>query len=185
MAAAVADEPGAWRCLVLRFTDLVWTVARGHCADPADADDVCQVVWLKLAQHLPSLRDPARLPAWLVTVTRREARRAAALRRREQPWDFGDAVGAEPGPEERVLRDEREIALWRVFQRLPERCQQLLRLLAVTPTVSYADLANAVDRPVGSVGPTRTRCLRVLADLLAEAGLLDTATSVGRAEVVR
>ncbi|MCP2259442.1 RNA polymerase sigma factor, sigma-70 family [Streptoalloteichus tenebrarius] len=173
VADAVRGDHDAWRRLVDRYAGLVWAVARRHRLDAADAADVCQVTWLRLAQRLPALRDPARLPAWLVTTTRREAARVRAARHREPPVDL-DLVPPTPveGPEDRVLRDEHDAALWRVFSRLPERCQHLLRMLAVDPRTSYADLARAFDLRPSSVGPVRTRCLRALRGLLAEAGLL-------------
>ncbi|SHE50969.1 RNA polymerase sigma factor [Streptoalloteichus hindustanus] len=180
VAAARAGDHDAWRRLVDRFAGLVWTVARRHRLPAADADDVCQVTWLRLAQQLPALRDPSRLAAWLVTTTRREAARVRTARRREHPVE-PDLVPASSvdGPEDQVLRNEDDAALWRVFTRLPERCQHLLRTLAVYPETSYVDLARAFGLRPGSVGPARTRCLRALRGLMSEAGLLPEPAAAG------
>jgi DNA-directed RNA polymerase specialized sigma24 family protein len=84
----------------------------------------------------------------------------------ESVFDFGPA--SEPTPEQAVLRSERADQLWRAFRELPARCQVLLRLLMASPPPSYAEISAAIDRPVGSIGPSRARCLRLLRELLAE-----------------
>lgn len=82
VAAAVAGDRGAWDGLVLRFTPLVASVIRGYRLSDADADDVCQKLWLKLVKHLKDLREPRALPGWIVTCTRHEAIRVLSARRR-------------------------------------------------------------------------------------------------------
>ena len=80
----------------------------------------------------------------------------------------GTFVLPEPTPEQAVLKSERADQLWRAFRELPAHCQALLRLLMASPPPSYAEIAAAIDRPVGSIGPSRARCLRLLRGMLAE-----------------
>ena len=65
----------AWDALVERYSPLIWSICRRHRLADADAEDVGQSVWLHLVKQLGRLRDPAALPGWLATVTRRECLR--------------------------------------------------------------------------------------------------------------
>jgi hypothetical protein len=58
-----------------------------------------------------------------------------------------------------LLRDERYAELWASFGELPPRCQALLRLLMADPPPSYLEVASPLETPVGSIGPTRMRCV--------------------------
>ncbi|HEX5120436.1 MAG TPA: sigma-70 family RNA polymerase sigma factor [Pseudonocardiaceae bacterium] len=153
---AAAGDADAWRALVDRYRGVVWAVARAHRLPDADAADVSQATWLSLAQHLHRLRDPDRVAAWLTTTARRESLRVLAVRRREPPVDLSTMELAVDGPE--AGGD----AVWRALRGLPERCRALLRLIAYTPDLSYAQAARALGIPAASVGQTRGRCLAVL-----------------------
>lgn len=161
---AGAKDQLAWRQLVSRFGSLVWGVARSHRLDHADAADVSQTTWLRLAENLHTLRDPSRLPGWLATTARRESLRVLAGRRREAPGDLPDEPDHDrvTRPETSVLTADRNQRLWQAFQEISERCQQLLRLLATSPELSYAEAGAILDIPVGGIGPTRLRCLQAL-----------------------
>lgn len=154
----------AWAELVRRFAALVWSVARENGLAAADAADVCQAVWLTLAQNLDRLREPDRLAAWLATTARRESIRVAACRRREVPL-VADGVCA--GPEDAVLAAASQRELWRALAGMPDQCRRLLRLFAYAPELSYAQTARALGIGIGSVGKTRGRCLSVLRRRLA------------------
>jgi RNA polymerase sigma factor (sigma-70 family) len=153
-------DQAAWAELVRRFAALVWSVAREHGLAPADAADVCQAVWLTLAQNLNRLREPDRLAAWLATTARRESARVLACRRRETP--LVDVGGVCAGPEEVVLAAVGHRELWQALAGMPDQCRQLLRLFAHAPELTYAQTARALGIGVGSVGKTRGRCLSVL-----------------------
>jgi RNA polymerase sigma factor (sigma-70 family) len=171
LAAAVQGDQRAWDVIVARYSGLVWSVARGFRLGAADAADVSQATWLRLVEHLGDVRDGARLGAWLATTARREA--LGLLRRggRDVPTEdveLLDAAQAEGSPESEILRSEQDVRLWGAFGRLPCPCQRLLRVLLADPAPSYADVAAALDMPVGSIGPTRGRCLSTLRGLLAD-----------------
>lgn len=161
---AGGGDQQAWRDLVTRYANLVWSVARSHRLDHADAADVCQTTWLRLAEHVGSLREPSRLPGWLATTARRESLRVIAGRRREMPGALPDEPDPDPsaGPETLVLTEDRDNRLWQAFGGLTERCQQLLRILSSAPELSYAEVGVVLGIPVGSIGPTRGRCLESL-----------------------
>ena len=177
LARASAGDESAWQQLVDSHTGLLWAVARSHRLDQADAADVVQTTWLRLLEHLGRIQDPNRLVGWLVTTTRRECLRVLRRSGRERlagedsTFDVADET-AEP-VDAKLILDERNAALWTAFQQLPERCQQLLRIAVATPQ-PYGEVSAAMDMPVGSIGPTRSRCLARLRALLADTPLADT-----------
>jgi RNA polymerase sigma factor (sigma-70 family) len=173
---AHSGDQAAWDVLVARYASLVWSVARAHRLAPADAADVAQTTWLRLVEHLGRLREPERLPAWLVTTARRECLRLLQQGRREYPDTVTDGlVDEQDAPVDAgLLADERDATLWRCFRRLSEQCQLILRILMAAPPPTYADISAALGIPVGSIGPTRGRCLERLRTAALEAGLSAT-----------
>jgi RNA polymerase sigma factor (sigma-70 family) len=173
MARVHAGDQDAWVGLTDRYTGLLWSVARAMRLSEADAADAVQTTWLRLVESLDSLRDSARVGGWLTTTMRREClavlRRGARMRPSPLP-EWEQLVDADDPPEELLLRTERDAALWRAFRRLKPLCQALLRVLMADPPPSYAEVAAALEVPVGSIGPNRQRCLnRLRTILLAEA----------------
>ncbi|HEX5188002.1 MAG TPA: sigma-70 family RNA polymerase sigma factor [Streptosporangiaceae bacterium] len=177
-AAAEGDE-AAWRAIVERFSGLVWAVARGFRLGQSDAGDVYQTVWLRLAENLRRIQNPDQLGAWLATTARRESLRMVRGRRRDVPIEDAALTELLPvdesSPEFAALEAEqarlaahRAKQMWRAFRELPGRCQQLLRILMATHRPSYAEAAAALDVPVGSIGPTRARCLNQLRRRIGE-----------------
>jgi RNA polymerase sigma factor (sigma-70 family) len=176
--AASGGDSAAWRALVERFEGMVWAVARGHGLEPADAEEVCQTTWLRLTQHIGRLKDPDRIGGWLAVTARREALRVIAAGRRVDPAaDF--LLIDERSPEQEVLdaeaaadRTQRLRQVWEAFQELPERCRALLRVLVASPPPSYTEVAATFEMAVGSIGPTRARCLDRLRSLLRARGVI-------------
>ncbi|NHC13826.1 sigma-70 family RNA polymerase sigma factor [Motilibacter sp. E257] len=176
--AAADGDQAAWDEIVERFTGLVWGVARSHRLSPADASDVSQTVWLRLVEHLGRLREPEALAGWIATTTRHECLRTLRASGRELPdEDLTGGTGPErpdtgPGPEATVVGAERRALVWEALGRLSLRCRTLLRALATSPDASYTEIAAALDMPIGSIGPTRGRCLQHLRRELAPTGAL-------------
>jgi RNA polymerase sigma factor (sigma-70 family) len=172
LAAAAKGDQQAWNAIVKRYSDLVWTVARGFRLNSADASDVAQATWLRLVEHLADIRDGERLGAWLATTAKREALGLLRRGRRDIPVEGTglaepDGVNGE-SPEQHILRTEQDALLWKAFRRLGGPCQRLLRILLVDPPLAYTEVGAALDMPVGSIGPTRARCLSTLRALLKE-----------------
>jgi RNA polymerase sigma factor (sigma-70 family) len=174
LAAAAKGDQQAWDAIVNRYTELVWTVARSFRLNSADASDVMQATWLRLVEHLTDIRDGERLGAWLATTAKREA--LGLLRRGRRDFPVEGTGLAEPevidaeSPEQYILRTEQDTLLWKAFHRLGGPCQRLLRVLLADPPLAYADIGAALDMPVGSIGPTRARCLSTLRALLSRVG---------------
>lgn len=164
--AAARGDRGAWDALVGRFAGLVWSIARSYRLGAADAADVSQTAWLRLVEHLDRLRDPDRVGAWLATTTRNEClrvlRRAGRLVPTDSEADLEPDDPPTPAVEAGLLAGERDAALWEAFAAISPRCQALLRLLTADPMPSYEAIGAAMGMPVGSIGPTRARCLEHL-----------------------
>lgn len=168
LAAAVAGDQRAWDALVRRHTSLLWSVARSYRLRQADSADAVQTTWLRLVEHLDKIADPERLAGWLATTARRECihlmRRTD--RHAETPADLPDFPDDGPEPDATLLRDERDAELWRALAKLDEFCQRLLRVLMADPPPAYADVADLLGMKIGSIGPTRARCLAKLRGLV-------------------
>ena len=172
--AAAAGDGNAWGMLYARYTPLIFRICRRYRLIGVDAEDVSQVVWLGLFQHLKRLRERRALPGWIATTTRNEALRVVTARQRTVPADpmsfdgsdrFDSANStdsAEPG--ERLDRADQRRALRQGLRQLPTEHRELLLLMLADPQPSYRDISNRLGIPIGSIGPTRARCLRRLRD---------------------
>lgn len=171
---ARAGEQAAWDGLVERFSGLVWSVARAHRLDDADAGDVVQTTWLRLVEHLDSIRQPGAVGAWLATTARRECLRVIRRDKREIASEDAGVYERAPeddAPDTGLLDDERDELVRAAMEELPDHCQRLLRVLMADPAPSYREVSAALDMPVGSIGPTRGRCLERLRTHLERAGV--------------
>lgn len=164
--AAFRDgDEAAMTELVALLTPILWHTVRAQRLDRDNAEDVVQSTWLALVRSARTITDPQAVLAWLVVTARRESWRVAKRADRSEPREIEDDDVVAPQqdlPEERVLRSDSEARLWRHIAQLPERCQALLRVIAFADRPDYAAVAKALGMPVGSIGPTRGRCLAKL-----------------------
>lgn len=164
--------------LVGLVTPLLWHTVRSQGVDRVAAEDVVQTIWMRLLHSTGSIRDPQTVVKWLLTAARREAwrvtkrsrddlLRTAALFGQEGDELTALPVQSEDLPEAVVFRDQRERQLWQHVRALPERCRELMRVIAFADRPDYALIAESLGMPVGSIGPTRGRCLAKLRHVLA------------------
>ncbi|MEU5882214.1 sigma-70 family RNA polymerase sigma factor [Spirillospora sp. NPDC047279] len=169
---ARAGDGRAWGELVDRYSGLLWSIARSYGLNEPDGGDVVQMTWLRLIERIDQITDPGAVGGWLAVTARRESLRTAQRRGdRRLPYDVHELPydvhkrSQSPPPEQVLLARERLGDVGAALHALPRRCQVLLRMLALA--TSYAELAAALDIPIGSIGPTRTRCLDALKRKLA------------------
>lgn len=178
--AAARGERESWEALVGRYTNLLWSIARAHRLSTADAADVVQTTWLRFVEHLDSIQDPARAGSWLATTARRECLRTIRRRARSVSVDderFFEPLGtATDLPGDQLLLGERDAQLWRAVDQLDSHCRQLLRVLMTDPKPAYEEVSAALNMPVGSIGPTRGRCLEKLRKLVTRVGISNDST---------
>lgn len=172
----------AWDQIVERYAPLVWAMCQRFRLSRADADDVGACVWLRLVERLDTIRQPAALPGWLATTARNECLRVVRVKARETPVDDHERISADtdPSADSWLLAQERLIALRTAFAGLSERCRRLLELLFADPPTPYDEVSHVLGIPVGTIGPTRQRCLGKLRASPALAALVDVSATEGR-----
>ena len=173
-----AGDETAWEQLVIRYQRLVHAIVRRAGLDEQTAADIFQTVFLRLLEHLPRLADPGRLQAWIVTTAKREAwlqhrrgRRLVSMTvdEADEPGEDESWAGADPapGPEATVEYWQQVAQVRQGLERLDEPCRRLLQVLFGDETGGYEQMARELGMPVGSIGPTRARCLAKLRRLIA------------------
>jgi len=149
--------------LVDIVTPVLWNAARAQGAPPALCEDAVQTAFLQLVDRADSIKEPAAVLGWLVVVVKREVWRLSRGHRREIGVDeVPEAPAQSLDPEAESILSERQRALWKHVAKLTPRCQELLRVIAFSDRPDYAAIAESLGMPVGSIGPTRGRCLQKL-----------------------
>ncbi len=170
----IDGEASAWSELILRYRRLIYSIPFGFRLPAGDADEIFQLVSMKLLEHLPQLRRAETLASWIAVTTRRECLALLRAQRRTQPLAEGaeDEIEAEsPDIAANLHEIECQHALALAFERLDATCRELLGALFLEdPRPSYEELSARIDRPVGSLGPTRSRCLEKLRELYLDSG---------------
>ena len=163
VARARDGDEESWRQLVHRMKNVVWKTVNGFNMPTGDTEDAFAATMFRLAENLDRIRDPERLPGWLATTARNESLALLRARRRTVVMDEVPEDGGDPGDHEtNLVLDELRQAVREAFATLGRECQQLLRLLTGDPPMQYRDIAEHLGVPIGSIGPTRQRCLQKL-----------------------
>jgi RNA polymerase sigma factor (sigma-70 family) len=167
--AALGDR-SSWEQLVSKYSRLIWAMTRDFKLAESDAADVVQATWLRLLEHIDRIEHPDRIGSWLATTARHECLRHVARRKKvilvDDDLAFSDVSTEQPDLDERLIADENAEAVRQALSRLPWRWRRLLELLMMDPPASYAEISSQLGLPVGSIGPTRGRCLERLRVLL-------------------
>lgn len=165
VADAAVGDGRATEALIHRYSGLVWSICWNYHLTSADAADVSQVVWMRLVENVGRIRQPDSLGAWLASVTRHECLRLVRRSEREvttaDSFDL-DETSCEDDVDVALLCAERGAALRQAFDCLPPKWRSLLEVLLASPSASYEEVAAATGMPIGSIGPTRQRCLERL-----------------------
>ncbi len=156
--------------LVDLLTPVLWHTARSQNCEPDVAEDAIQTAWMRLVDGRDTIRDAQAVLGWLVITVKREVWRATRGERRfVGDEDLSDRPDGRPDPAAAAVLTERQRVVWRHIAHLSERCRQLLRIVAFCDRPDYAAVSEALGIPLGSIGPTRGRCLAKLrAALLAD-----------------
>jgi RNA polymerase sigma factor (sigma-70 family) len=171
MRRAANGDPRAWQTLVDRYGRLIWSVTRDFKLVESDAADVFQTTWMRLIEHIDRIEHADRVGSWLAATARNECLRSLAARKRlvlaHEDDPFDGPARHEPEVDEALLAAERAAGVREAMTQLPRRWQRLMEMLMADPPASYAEISDELGLPVGSIGPTRGRCLarlRILID---------------------
>lgn len=176
LESAAGGSESAWREIINRYTPLVFAVCHRFQLTGPDADDVCGSVWLRLVIYLDRIREPEALPGWLRTTARHEC--LVLLRHKNRQIPMNDLRIDEPSaaePDTRLVAEERHTAAHHAVSGLPQRDQKLLWMLFSDPPPSYQEISSTLKIPIGTIGPTRARCLTKARRTPAIAALVDDA----------
>jgi RNA polymerase sigma factor (sigma-70 family) len=168
-----AGDPSALDELVHAMSPILWHVVRATGLDKEQSEDVVQTAWLALVRNAETVGDPQAVARWLCTTARREAWRVSKTAGRSTAVEDDTLewhLPAQPSPEAQVVLGDEQARLWESLKVLPERCQKLLRIVAMEPRPDYARIAGELKMPIGSIGPTRGRCLDKLRNELHRTG---------------
>jgi len=174
IASCLGGDQNAWETLVVKYQRLIYSIPVSYRLPHQEADEVFQRVSLKLFENLAKLRKVESLPSWIGVTTRRECQ---ALRRGSQRYTVIDEVGpnepAEDPPDvaEELHQVECEHALAVALGQMDGTCRELLTYLFLEePPLSYQEISARMGRPVGSLGPTKSRCLKKLKTIYSRVG---------------
>ncbi len=180
VAGALDGHGAAWNALVARLERVVWKSVNMMTTDREVRDDAFAATWLRLAERLDGIREPEKLPGWLTTTATNEVRQIVRQRHRQDisiteswsgPSHIGDLVDTLVGDDgehaDGMLSDERRRHVRAAFGRLDEPCREIITVLVLAdPPVPYDEASETLGRPIGSLGPSRRRCLDKMRTLL-------------------
>lgn len=190
VSGALAGHQAAWDALVARLERVVWKSVNMMTYDREIRDDAFAATWLRLAERLDSIREPEKLPGWLATTACNEVRQIVRQRGRQhvsltESWagptggagigDLVDTLVDDDGEHaDGLILDERRHEVRAAFARLDEACREIIAVLVLAdPPTPYDEASEQLGRPIGSLGPSRRRCLdkiRLLLDPEQEPG---------------
>jgi RNA polymerase sigma factor (sigma-70 family) len=169
---AGTGDPRAWERLIDKYGRLIWSITREFKLVESDAADVFQTTWMRLIEHVDRIEHPDRVGSWLAATARNECLRCLASNKRlvlaHEDVVLDGPAEHDPEIDAGLLAEERAEVVRAAMSHLPRRWQRLMELLMSDPPASYAEISDELGLPVGSIGPTRGRCLarlRVLLDV--------------------
>jgi RNA polymerase sigma factor (sigma-70 family) len=166
ISRSLTGDKAARDALVDRYGRLVYSVPKSYRLPPEACDDIFQDVFLSLFRNLASIRDQAALPKWLITTAHRESWKWARSKPREATVEVHDAIASPDPAPDLVEKRELEHKLHQALRRLGGRCEELLKAIFLDRSKpSYTAISERLSIPVGSIGPTRIRCLAKLLEL--------------------
>ena len=169
--ACLGGDQSAWAALIRRYQNVVYFFARRYGASATDAADVFQLVCAEIFVSLPRLRNQKSLRSWIMTVSAHQAyhwKRGHLKRVQREGADPDVAFSTVSTPPSTELEElERTRIMRSAIRQLPPRCQELVRLLFYEdPPLPYDVVAARLGLATGSIGLTRSRCLKKLQRIL-------------------
>lgn len=160
--AYVDGDAAAMDRLVDLLTPILWHTARAQGVGEATAQDAVQTAWLRLVERAGTIREAQAVMGWLIVTVRRECWRLQRMQSRTDHELDETRPDSRPDPATVTVRHAEHILLWSHVEKLDARCQALLRVIAFADRPDYAAVSEALKMPLGSIGPTRGRCLAKL-----------------------
>lgn len=167
IAACRQGDQRAWHEVFTRYHRLVRSIAISYGAREHDAEEIVQISFSVLFDSIHTIRPDSTLAPWLSTIARRHTWRLLERRRRAEPADLQDDALAHDDVREHADRSAADDVLRAALLQMPARCRTLLEALYLRgDEPGYAEIARELDIPIGSIGPTRGRCLDRLRSII-------------------
>jgi RNA polymerase sigma factor (sigma-70 family) len=168
---AASGDTSAWERLIDQHARLISAITWEFRLADMDAADVAQTTWMRLIEHIHRIEHPEHIASWLATTARNECRHHLAARKRVvlssgEDSPFEDLAANPAEVDDALLAAERTQVVRQAMSKLPRRWQRLMEMLMADPPVPYADISMELGLPIGSIGPTRGRCIARLRVLL-------------------
>lgn len=166
-------ESVAWQQFFREHGRLIWSVAGRLGLGREDAEEVFQNTCIICHETVDRLRDPSRLPSWIYRIAYRQTLAVRNRSRRAQGVadadEIVDRTAADlPSMDNLLVEFEVAAELQETLDEVGPPCSDLIRQLYLTaPRPSYEEISESLDMPIGSIGPTRARCLERLRKRLA------------------
>ncbi len=169
IADCLSGDERAWEKLLNRYGRLIYTIPLRMGFSVATAEEIYQEICLILLEKLDTIREQRSLSTWLFTVTKRTCIQRLRQRKSVISLDDMESLSADiKGLEEQMIFVEKQEMVRLAIESLDARCKSLIHaLFTETPAPSYDILAERLGIALGSVGPTRARCLEKLRQILA------------------
>jgi RNA polymerase sigma-70 factor (ECF subfamily) len=168
IAASLAGDDDAFRQLVERHYRTVLKVAFRAFGSEAAAEDCAQDVFIKVHKRLRSYRADTPFIHWLHRVAANTV--TDALRRRRTDLSLESLVHEAPAqsgdPAEAAARQEQRLAVRQAMAGLPSRLRDAI-ILQVFHELSYQEIAQVLEIPIGTVMSRLYNAKRLLRDRLA------------------
>jgi RNA polymerase sigma factor (sigma-70 family) len=175
---AVGGHRDAVEAMVQRHHGDLTFYIRAKTDAKAAADDAVAEAWLRFFRHLKeaaedpgkALQKPESIRFWLYRTAfnalndqfRASGRQSSLADRATSEARSQGRTAYQPDELANLEGEERRLVLRNALRRLSEQCRELLTLMCADPPLSYQEIAEILGRPVGSLGPTRQRCLTQL-----------------------
>jgi RNA polymerase sigma-70 factor (ECF subfamily) len=167
----------AWEALVRRYQARIYGFALYYLRDPEEARDVAQEIFIKMYQHLGSIRDGRTYLPWMLRL----ARNCCIDRirsRKARPHDFlataddaGERSSSDASPEESLLEAARRTLLYRALATLTEANREIV-ILKDIEQLKLEDISTRLGLPLGTV---KSRSNRARSELAKAVRSLETA----------
>ncbi len=183
----MAGDERAWRHLVDQYGRLIYAVGGRTGLTDSERDDHFQNTCVALVGAIHQLRDTTKLTSWLYSIAYRNAvdlvrRRRGGTVSLDEPdgQSTFEPVASEPDALARLEELATAAQVADLFTRLDERCCRLLNALYLQdPRPSYTELAAQEGIPIGSIGPTRARCLEKARRLMGDVSSDEPGATLG------
>lgn len=175
LRAAARGDGQAWKQLVDAYTGRVYALLYRQCGSAELAEEITQATFVKVVTQLDRYNEQGRFEAWLFRIAinrlrdelRRQKRQARSVDLATMPPEALGHAHNGPLPLDTLTTRERHRQLLEAVDQLPEADRELL-YLRYTAEMSFAQIAETLDEPLGTVLARGHRALKKLRRMLAD-----------------